>query len=284
MTAALCAVVAVFAVTHVSVAQAGQSTANCSVAGQGTDQGYQAFAKGDYEAAYRLWQPCADSGDAKAQLGIAALYMFGSGVSENHVEAAKWYSRSAEQGNADAQYYLGVLHSVGDGVEKDADLAVSWFRKAADQGHADAQYSIAVRSLAGSGTKQSNVEALEWFHKSAAQGNAEAQSRLGSIYLEGEITMRDSAEALRWFRAAAHQGEAQAQFDLGVMYFTGGDEIPRNDVQAHKWISLSIAGASDSKLRKTASGVLDLVVEGMAADEIAEAETLAKEWRPKKQD
>jgi TPR repeat protein len=282
MAAALCAAVATFSGANVSAGQAEESAANCSVAGHGTDQGYRAFAKGDYEVAYRLWQPCAENGDAKAQLGIAALYMFGSGVSENHVEAAKWYRRSAEQGNADAQYYLGVLYSAGDGVEKDAGLAASWFRKAASQGHSDAQYSIALRHLTGNGTNQSNVEALEWLHRSATQGNAEAQSQLGSIYLEGKVAARDPAEALRWFRAAAEQGETQAQFDLGVMYFTGGSGIPHSNVQAYKWISLVVSAASDSKLKKTASGLLDLVVEAMTADEIAEAQALAKEWQPKK--
>ena len=52
--------------------------------------------------------------------------------------------RRAEQGHDMAQYSLGVSYEIGEGVSQDNIEAVKWFRVAAEQGHADAQFSLDV--------------------------------------------------------------------------------------------------------------------------------------------
>jgi TPR repeat protein len=66
-------------------------------------------------------------------------YDIGEGVSQDKIEAVKWYRLAAEQGNAEAQYYLGVSYDIGEGVSQDKIEAVKWYRLAAEQGHAEAQ-------------------------------------------------------------------------------------------------------------------------------------------------
>ena len=50
-----------------------------------------AYGKGDYTTALRLLHPLADQGMAKAQIILGVMYANGQGVSQNQVEAMKWY-------------------------------------------------------------------------------------------------------------------------------------------------------------------------------------------------
>jgi len=57
-----------------------------------------------------------DQGDALASYRLGYLYHSGSGVTEDHAEAVKWYRKAADQGNDLAQYSLGLLYDSGSGV------------------------------------------------------------------------------------------------------------------------------------------------------------------------
>jgi len=61
----------------------------------------------------------------------------------------------AEQGDADAQNNLGVRYATGEGVTQDKVEAAKWYRKAAEQGNAYAQCNLgdSYRSLAKGGPR-----------------------------------------------------------------------------------------------------------------------------------
>ena len=90
----------------------------------------------------------------------------------------------------------------------------------------------------------------------------------------------DHATALRLLRPLAELGDASAQFNLGVMYKIG-EGVPQDYVEAHKW--LNIAGTKKSgpvsELRRKAR---DKLARKMTPAQIAEAQRLAREWKPKK--
>ena len=74
---------------------------------------------------------------------------------------------------------------------------------------------------------------------------------------------------------AANQGDADAQNNLGVM-FDNGQGVPQNYVQAHMWFNLAGAeGNSEGNKNR------DMVARKMTAAQIAEAQRLAAEWKPK---
>jgi len=91
----------------------------------------------------------AESGDAKAQLGLARMYYNGDGTTKDDAKAAEWNLKAAEQGNVFAQYKLGEMYDKGEGVPKDAAKAAEWWQKAAAQGNQAAQESL--KHLAASG-------------------------------------------------------------------------------------------------------------------------------------
>jgi hypothetical protein len=107
-----------------------------------SDAGYDAYKRGDYAAAHRIWKSLADGGDASAQYNLGLLYHHGLGVESKISEAAKWYGRAAENGNADAQKAIGDLYLKGFWGKKNSAKAATWYRKAAEQGHAEAQKSL----------------------------------------------------------------------------------------------------------------------------------------------
>ncbi len=84
----------------------------------------------------------------------------------------------------------------------------------------------------------------------------------------------DFATALREWRPLAEQGNAHAQFYLGVLYHNGYG-VPKDFVQAHKWYHL--AGANGDK---SAAMLRDALAKRMTPAQIAEAQKLAREWKP----
>jgi hypothetical protein len=79
------------------------------------------------------------------------------------------------------------------------------------------------------------------------------------------------AEAVRWYRQAASQGHANAQLLLGVMY-ANGIGVPQDYVRAHMWWDLALAAGQD-----VAGQYRELVATKMTAEQIAEAQKLARE-------
>jgi len=97
-------------------------------------------------------------------------------------------------------------------------------------------------------------------------------------YLRGEVSMfsqEDYAEALAWWRQAADAGSTEAQYILGAAY-RDGDGVPQNHVLAYAWFSLC---ASNGDFDKYVSKALDDVVKELTAQQIIEAQGLAKDWQ-----
>ncbi len=157
----------------------------------------------------------------------------------------------------------------------DYATALTEFRPLAQQGDARAQYNLGVIYSKGQGVPQDYAEALHWYRQAAEQGDASGQFGLGGMYLDGRGVPRDYAEAVRWYRQAAEQGDARAKFNLSVMY-RWGRGVPMDDVQAHMWLSLAA-----SQGEKRAPKRRDRLAKKMTPAKLAEAQRLAREWKPK---
>jgi len=101
-------------------------------------------------------------------------------------------------------------------------------------------------------------------------------ANLGVMYRDGKGVTRDYAEAVKWFRPAAAQGNAYAQFNLGVMYRDGKGVI-QDYVRAHMWFNVSaVSGDADAFENR------DIVAKRMAAQQVAEAQKMARECQANK--
>ena len=116
--------------------------------------------------------------------------------------------------------------------------------------------------------------ALKEWRLLAEQGDADAQVNLGVMYHKGQGVPQDYQEAVRWYRLAAEGGFAEAQYYLGDMYCCVKG-VKADRVQAHMWFNLAASqgyyGAVTAR---------EKVANGMTPDQIAEAQRLAREWKP----
>lgn len=188
--------------------------------------------------------------------------------------------RAAARANAQAQSDLGLMYSKGLGVAQNDAEAVRWYRKAADQGFAHGQCNLAFMYLNGRGVPQDFAEAIRWYRKAAEQEFAAAQNNLGAMYNDGNGVSQDEAEATRWYRKAAEQGLALAQNNLGLCYEQGRG-VPQDYVEAQMWLILAASRASGDDRKKIKMG-RDALAEKMTAEQVAQAQGRARDWKPKK--
>jgi hypothetical protein len=212
------------------------------------EDGARAYDRGDFQTALRLIRPLAEQGDVTAQYNLGTMYYRGDGVPQDYKEAAKWYRKAAEQGYAVAESDLGAMYTDGRGVPRDYAVAAEWYGRAARRGHANAQYN------------------------------------LGNSYYLGKGVPQDFAVAVQWYRRAAEQGVAEAQFDLGVSYVKGLG-VHQDYAVAHKWLNLAASrfATSEAKLRDMAVKFREAIARRMTPAQIAEAQRMAREWKPKQE-
>jgi hypothetical protein len=201
----------------------------------------RAYDRGDYDTAFSLWQSLADQGDASAQLHLGLMFDGGVGVKPDWGKAAEWYRKAAEQGNVLAQLNLGLTLD-GGGADVPFD-------------HEQADY---------------------WYRKAAEQGNVLAQRDLAMAYDAGEGVPQDHTQAATWYRRAAEQRDADAQAALGEMY-ADGRGVLQDYVQAHMWFNL----AASAGYHDEAAKARDTLTAKMTPAQIAEAQKMAREWKPK---
>jgi uncharacterized protein len=160
----------------------------------------------------------------------------------------------------------------------DYAAAMRILRPLAEQGNAFARALLGGMYYNGQGVPQSYAEAARWYRLAADQGLSVAQFGLGGLYYNGQGEPQNYTEALKWYRLAADQGNADAQNNLGIMY-ANGRGVPQNFVQAYMWLSLLVF-APDGGGPKAAQA-RDILAAKMTPAQIAEAQKLAAEWKPK---
>ena len=158
----------------------------------------------------------------------------------------------------------------------DYRTAVKVLQPLVDQGNADAQDILAIMYYVGQGVPQNRAEAIRLYRLAAEQGNAHAQDALGFAYQNGVGVQRDVSEAAKWFRKAADQDNLDTQFNLGEMYELGNG-VPQDYVLAYMWFTLVASHGT----RPYAMRGMDRVAQQMSPEKIAEAQKLAREWKPK---
>ena len=201
-----------------------------------------------------IWRPALPLAAEPWEDATAAL------TQDNYETAYVLFGRRADHIPADVQFDLGRMHERAKNRRNDA-RAIFWYRKAADQGHADAQLNLGLLHFEGRGT---------------ALGHYKSDD--GTWYWKADPP--DYREAEFWFRKAANQGNAYAQQDLGLMYVQE-KVVRQDDAQAYMWLSLAAANLAGKEDRDQAVKNRDIVSAKMTPAQIAEAQKLAREWKPK---
>ena len=126
--------------------------------------------------------------------------------------------------------------------------------------------------------KPENVaQAVEELKPLAEKGSADAQFKLGSLYYQGLGLPQDYGKAVKWFREAAEQRHVYAQVTLGTIYAEGiRGAIEEDRPQALMWFIFASAQGD-----KEAMEFRDVLASRMTPSEIAEAQKMAREFKPR---
>ncbi len=162
------------------------------------------------------------------------------------------------------------------GLQAADDSQVEKYRKGAEQGSIFDQTMLGSCYEYGKGVPKDEAEAVKWYRKAADQGYNVAQILLGFCYKNGDGVATNEVEAVKWFRKAAERGDQSGQYMLGLS-FQYGKGAASNNVEALKWFNLSAAQDYDIA-KRTQSEIMRL----MTKEEIAEAQRLAREFKPQK--
>ncbi len=162
----------------------------------------------------------------------------------------------------------------------DYATALEELRPLAERGDDRAQYFLGSMYADGEGIPQDSAEAVKWYHLAAEQGDAGAQFSLGGLYFYGAGVPRDLAEAVKWYRRAAERGDFEAQIQLGNMY-ENGVGLPQDYVLSHMWFNLAATHLPAGPNSMLGALNRDFIEKSMTPDQVAEAQRLASEWKPK---
>ncbi|HAE03852.1 MAG TPA: hypothetical protein DCG04_20875, partial [Rhodospirillaceae bacterium] len=75
--------------------------------------GWNAYQRGDFTEARKIWTTLAEAGSAKAMFNLGVLYDEGRGVAQDTKTAIKWWTQSAESGNSLAMHNLALVYIEG---------------------------------------------------------------------------------------------------------------------------------------------------------------------------
>ncbi|WP_207261540.1 tetratricopeptide repeat protein [Desulfovibrio sp. Huiquan2017] len=270
--------------------------------------------------AQRWLHKSADQGSADAMSYLGSLYESPSSPLHSYDLARKWYMEAAQKGNSNAMTSLGYMYLEEKGVKRDCQKAEGWFQKVAALGYdvnfsmeqltkicgtksgsyedgkiaykvknyarareiflnlskkndVRAIYMIGYMDMYGEGSLQNEINGIKGYRKAAEMGYAEAQHSLGFSYRLGNGVPQDYKKAVYWYQKAADQNLCSAQNSLGYMYEQGKGVI-KDYVLAHKWYNLSSVNCKGSVRDR------DNLEKQMTPSQIAEAQKLAREWKP----
>ena len=240
-----------------------------------------------HRLAFKWFHQAAEQGKTESQVHVGQYYISGTAVPPDFERARDSFARAAENsppgivkegavvrrdfaakminwkefaenGDAAAQFMLGAIYAVEDGAYQNYKEAAKWFGLAAERGNADAQYWLGSLYRTGKGVPEDVMKGLEFIVKAAGQGHA---------------------KAIGWIRTHADRGATLAQYFLASMYLTG-EGLPQDAVLAHMWLNLAAAKFPPGELRELAANDRDGLSKIMTPDQIAEAQRLAREWKP----
>lgn len=216
-----------------------------------------AFKQKDYTTALRLILPLAEQGNVAALMRMGDVHAYGLGVPKNEIEAGKWFKRAAEQNDPRAMWFLSTLYERGRfGLPQDFVEKRKWLFRAAEQGHINSQTALALLHDNGEGLVKDPYEAAKWYTRAAMQGDQHAQFTLGGRYENGVGVRQDYVLAHMWFNLAA--------------------SAPTPD-DSNDFVTIGVVMAS----RPLARDMCDWLAKKMTPAQIAEAQKLARDWKPR---
>jgi TPR repeat protein len=199
---------------------------------------------------------------------------------------------AAQQGSPSAQWKLGNMYQRGDGVPRSDLQAFKYFGQIASA-HVDdgpdspnarlvASALVAVGQYYLDGIPNSDLKPdagrarHTFFYAATVFGDPEAQYRLGRLFLTGgQGVPREPLQAARWLKLAANKDQHAAQALLGEMLIKG-DQVPRQAAKGLMYLIIARDGAASEE--KWIRDTYDAAIARANDDDRSAARIYLQQW------
>lgn len=227
-------------------------------------------------------RPEAEKGDKAAIFALALVHILDRGVPKDEAESARWVEKAWRAGDVDVTYAVGMMYKNGELYPKDAVKSYLWVSRAMEMGSPDARYFVAFAKEKGLGIAIDSPSALKLYQEGAAQRHPLSLMRMGFLHREGKIVAKSPQLALEYWTKGAETGDPILQTTLGFCYLrqpeflpTAYPEMPKDDVEAYKWLTLAAAAGNSQALK-----LREMAERRMSSAEIARAKDMAASFKP----
>jgi uncharacterized protein len=208
------------------------------------EEGFAAYAMGDYKTAIEKWQALIQEGHGEGWFLLGSMYAEGKGVERDHGKANQLYHEAADREHVYAQYNLGNQYATGEGVAQDFSKAQHWWTKAAERGLLAARINLGNLYFSGVTGEKNVGMARKYLTLAANQGSPEAKETLARIDAEAPqpsaagsaapidrpAAPRTSTDALR--REAWVLAQPSSHFTLQILA-TAEDNLAQAFIKKH---------------------------------------------------
>ena len=178
------------------------------------------------------------AGDVEAIFQVGSrIYEGRDGFPKDWDLAREWLLEAAEKDHHGAQFAVAAIYLFGRGVTADPRAAFRWYERLALSGDPGGQFALAMAYSKGIGVAIDWTKAAEWLAKAAQQGRPLAQLRLGELYEAGRGVPKDEEKARALYEQALAGGETKAGWYLGLLYRDGRGGVNKDLVKAYRLVS-----------------------------------------------
>lgn len=168
----------------------------------------------DEAAAVDLVRRAADAGYAKAQTELGQMYASGMGEPRHSDETPRaLFVKAAARGNRDEMEELGRRYLYGYGVEQDIMEAARWYWRANASGSISGMQVLdsALEPLATPDAERRRFsEFYSLYAKAQVKRESEPMRKVGEAFLNGRYGEPNAVTGYFWLRYAARKGDAAA--------------------------------------------------------------------------
>lgn len=248
---------------------------------------------GNVDRALPYFEKTADLGMPRSMVALYRLHSVPKYRHVNDAVAAGWFKKITALSTredlsvaADHLYYGLLAREGGFTAIDDFKPEQTWVKealplleRAADAGDRNSQVLLGRIFLNGFGGYKDAAAAAKYLEQAAASNDIWSQVALGRLYMSGSGVFQDYSAAWKVFAKAANAKEFdiyvwEAQTLLGVL-LEKGLGVPKDMVLAHAWYNIAATNSFKNAVPRR-----DAVTLRLSAEEITEAQVLAKNWKP----
>lgn len=251
--------------------------------------------QGDIEKAIKYFEQAANLGVPRSMVAMYRLHSVTEYKRVNRDEANRWLQKASELENPKdlGEAASALYHGSYTNIEKFKYVSLdefnpeqSWAKdakplleRAANAGDVASQILLSKILLNGyTGYKDESL-GVKYLAKAAAANDTWSQVMLGRRYMSGSSVFQDYSTARENFFKAASSEKSdiygqEAQYLLGILA-ENGFGVEKDLVLAHAWYNIAATnGYEKAEPRRS------IITRKLSAEELAEAQTLAKNWKP----